>query len=128
MKAVKYLTTGLLTLLLTLGIVQTYGNPGTKSETIKFKVEMKSSDCQSKVQTGLNKTPGVEKAVADLATKTVTITYDPDKTNKDKLVKAVENMGYRTEYTSKDAKLGHDCPDEKGMKSGCSRTCTGDKK
>jgi len=45
------------------------------------------------------KEQGVQKAVADLETKIVTITFDADKTNQDKLGRShVEKCG-RTEFT-----------------------------
>lgn len=108
----------------------TYVNAGTtsKSTTLKMKVEMFCDNCQSKVQNGLSKAEGVEKATADLETKTVTITYNPELTNKDKLVKVVEGLGYRTEFTPKDAKIGHDCSDKGEKKENCSKKCSGEKK
>ena len=89
---------------------------------------MGCAKCQAKIQSGLSKTEGVEKVVADLPTKTVAITYNPEKTNKDKLVKAVEAMGYRTEFTPKDAKIANECTDMGDKKSNCSKSCTGEKK
>jgi periplasmic mercuric ion binding protein len=134
MKTIKYFATGIFTLILVMGMMQTYAGT-TKSETLKMKVEFTCASCQAKIQTGLGKTAGVEKAVADLSTKVVTITYDPSVTNKDKLVKAVEGLGYKTEFSSASAKPAHDCTDEKTPKgSNCSKTCpeakkcTGDKK
>jgi copper chaperone CopZ len=56
------------------------------------------------------KEPGVQKVVADVETKIVTITYDPEVTDQDKLVAAIENTGYRTELT----------PEEKKKKKACS--------
>jgi periplasmic mercuric ion binding protein len=135
MKTIKYLTTGVIALLLIVGMTRTYAGPASKSETIKMKVEFTCAGCQTKIQNGLGKTEGVEKAVADLSTKIVTITYDPAKTNKDKLVKAIEGLGYKTEFSAAGTKPGHDCTDEKGPKgSNCTKTCpeakkcTGDKK
>ncbi|MCX6252743.1 MAG: heavy-metal-associated domain-containing protein [Bacteroidetes bacterium] len=120
MKTIKHVAMSLVTLLFLFGTLQTNaGTPG-KSETLKIKVEMGCGSCQAKIQSGLGKTEGVEKAVADLATKTVTITYDPAKTNKDKLVKAIETLGYRTEFTAKDAKIGHSCSDKEMKEKNCS--------
>ncbi len=131
----KNIAAGIFTMIFLAGIMNSYAGVATKSETLKMKVEFTCASCQAKIQTGLSKTEGVEKAVADLSTKVVTITYDPAKTNKDKLVKAVENLGYKTEYSSTTTKPGHDCKDEKGPKgSNCAKTCpeakkcTGDKK
>lgn len=127
MKAIKSLAAGMLILFFLTGL--TYVNAGTtiKSETLKMKVEMSCGNCQAKIQTGLSKVDGVEKAVADLGTKTVTITYNPEKTNKEKLVKVVEDLGYRTEFTAKDAKIGHECL-ERGEMKDCSKKCAGGKK
>jgi len=128
MKVTKYVVTGMLILFFLAGLRQVNAGMTTKSETLKMKVEMFCANCQAKIQTGLSKADGVEKVVADLPTKTVTITYNPEKTNKEKLVKVVEDLGYRTEFTAKDAKIGHECS-EKGEKKGdCSKKCTGDKK
>jgi len=128
MKTIKYLATSMLMLFFMAGMMHVYAGTTTKSETLKMKVEMGCAKCQAKIQSGLSKTDGVEKAVADLETKTVTITYNPEKTNKDKLVKVVEGLGYRTEFTAKDAKIGHECSEKGEMKSDCSKKCTGDKK
>jgi periplasmic mercuric ion binding protein len=128
MKATKFLAAGMLIVFFMAGLQNLNAGSSTKTEVLKMKVEMSCANCQAKIQTGLSKAEGVEKAVADLDTKTVTITYNPDKTNKDKLVKVVEGLGYRTEFTPKDAKVGHDCTKESGEKKDCSKTCTGDKK
>jgi copper chaperone CopZ len=127
MKATKYLAAGMLIVFFMAGLQYVNAGSSTKTVVLKMKVEMSCANCQAKIQTGLSKAEGVEKAVADLDTKTVTITYNPDKTNKDKLVKVVEGLGYRTEFTAKDAKIGHDCTKD-GEKKDCSKTCTGDKK
>jgi copper chaperone CopZ len=128
MKITKYVAAGMLILFLTAGSRHVNAGITSKSETLKMKVEMFCGNCQTKIQKGLRNADGVEKAVADLETKTVTITYNPEKTNKDKLVKVVEDLGYRTEFTAKDSKIGHECS-EKGEKKGdCSKKCTGEKK
>jgi copper chaperone CopZ len=127
MKATKYLAAGLLIVFLMSGLKYVNASTTTKSETLKMKVEMSCANCQAKIQKGLNKSKGVENAIADLETKTVTITYNPEKTNKDKLVKVVEDLGYRTEFTAKDSKIGHECS-EKGEMKDCSKKCAGDKK
>jgi copper chaperone CopZ len=128
MKASKYLAAGMLIVFFMAGLLNVNAGAAAKSETLKMKVEMSCASCQAKIEKGLNKTKGVDKVVVDLASKTVTITYNPDKTNKDKLVKAVEDIGYRTEFTAKDSKVGHECIGEAEKKEGCSKPCTGDKK
>ena len=126
MKARNFIAAGMLIVFFMAGLMHAGATP--KSETLKMKVEMSCANCQAKIQTGLSKADGVEKATADLKTKTVTIKYNPDVTDKDKLVKVVEGLGYRTEFTPKDAKIGHDCSGEGEKKENCSKTCTGEKK
>jgi P-type Cu+ transporter len=128
MKATKFIAAGMLIVFFMAGALQVKAGAASKSETLKMKVEMSCANCQAKIEKGLNKTKGVDKVVVDLASKTVTITYNPDKTNKDKLVKAVEDIGYRTEFTAKDSKVGHECSGEAEKKEGCSKPCTGEKK
>jgi periplasmic mercuric ion binding protein len=124
MKMIKFFSAGLIALFLMTGVMNSSAGAATKSQTIKMKVNFTCAGCQTKIQNGLGKTEGVEKAVADLDTKVVTITFDPDKTNKEKLVKAIEDIGYTTEFSSKDAKAGHDCS---GKKEDCSKKCDGKK-
>jgi periplasmic mercuric ion binding protein len=124
MKMMKYFSASLMALFILVNVMQTTAAP-VKTKTLKMKVEFTCANCQAKIQTGLTKTDGVESAVADLKTKVVTITYDPAKTDKDKLVKVVEGLGYRTEFTAKDAPLSHECTDKK---EDCSKKCDGMKK
>jgi len=124
MKMIKYFSAGLVAIFLLTGVMNSNAGTSSKNQTVKLKVNFTCAGCQTKIQSGLGKTEGVEKAVADLDTKMVTITFDPEKTNKEKLVKAIEDMGYRTEMTAKDAKVSHDCS---GKKEDCSKKCNGKK-
>ena len=129
MKATKYLAAGMLIVFFMAGLRNANAGATSKNETLKMKVEMSCANCQAKIEKGLNKAKGVDKAVADLETKTVTITYNPAKTNKETLVKVVEDLGYRTEFTPKDSKIGHECSEkEKGEMKDCSKKCAGEKK
>lgn len=50
--------------------------------------------CPITIRKALNKVPGVTDAKASFDTKTATVTFDPDKTNVDALIKATTNAGY----------------------------------
>lgn len=50
--------------------------------------------CPITIRKALTKVPGVIKASADYDTKTATVTFDPDKTNTDTLIKTTANAGY----------------------------------
>ena len=118
MKIVKYFSVSLVALLFIVSGMRTVNaqNAAAKTSTLKMKVEVHCSDCKEKVTEGLKKVDGVKTVSVDVPTKMVEITYDPAKTNKEKLVKAVENIGYRTEFTPKDAKIKSCCASEKDGK------------
>lgn len=57
----------------------------------------------------LAKVDGVSKVTADLETKVVKIEYDPAKLNQEKLVAAIEKIGYKTEFSKEDTKINKAC-------------------
>ena len=83
---------------------------------LKIKVQMECENCKAKIEKELPKAEGVSKVAADLKTKIVTISYDPAKTNKDKLVAAIEKIGYKTEFSAANSPAKHDCSKECGKK------------
>ncbi|GAB6067373.1 hypothetical protein JCM13664_06910 [Methylothermus subterraneus] len=50
--------------------------------------------CPLTVQKALEKVPGVREAKVDFASKTATVTYDPDQTQPEALIQATTNAGY----------------------------------
>lgn len=50
--------------------------------------------CPITIRKALGKVPGVTDARASFDTKTATVTFDPDKTNVEGLIKATTNAGY----------------------------------
>lgn len=68
-----------------------------KTETVTFKTSMHCAKCEKKVSENI----GFEKGVKDLKTnldqKTVTVTFDPSKTNKEKIAAAIKKLGYTAE-------------------------------
>lgn len=81
----------------------------TKTEEIKIKVGFHCPNGKAMIEKELVKEDGVTSVVADLETKIVTIVYDPAKQNKDKLVAAIEKIGYTTEYTKEDTPVKKTC-------------------
>ncbi|MBO8138080.1 MAG: heavy-metal-associated domain-containing protein [Desulfotomaculum sp.] len=61
----------------------------------KIKVNgMSCGHCTAAVEKALRALPGVEKAAANLEEKSVTVTYDPGKTSREGIIKAIEEEGY----------------------------------
>ncbi|MFO7616755.1 MAG: heavy-metal-associated domain-containing protein [Bacteroidales bacterium] len=68
-----------------------------KTETMKVWVSMTCENCKAKVEKNIAFEKGVTGLEADLPTKTVTITYRADKTSPEKLDKALQKLGFKTE-------------------------------
>ncbi len=81
--------------------------------TVYFSVNPKMSceNCENKIKTNLRYEKGVKQIATCLGQQTVTVTYDPAKTNPDKLKAALKKIGYTATETSA----------PKGKHEGCSK-------
>ncbi len=59
-----------------------------KSVTVEFATNLDCAGCAKKIENTIPYEKGVKDVKIDIATKTVTVTYDPAKTNNEALVKA----------------------------------------
>lgn len=67
--------------------------------TAVFKVaQMKCENCVRKINNNIRFEKGLKDFHTDLKTKTVTITYDADKTNVEKLKKGFQKFHYEAEF------------------------------
>ncbi|MGL1893039.1 MAG: heavy metal translocating P-type ATPase [Spirochaetaceae bacterium] len=72
-------------------------------EIIQLNIQgMTCASCVAHVEKGIKKTTGIDMASVNLATEKATISYDPDKTNVDDIVKSVFNAGYSANIPNKD--------------------------
>ena len=76
---------------------QTRKETAKKTETMKCWVSMDCEVCQAKVEKNIPFEKGVTALAVDLPTKMVTVTYRPDKTTPEKLEKALQKLGFKTE-------------------------------
>ena len=83
----------------------------------KIKVNFQCENGKAQIERELAKTPGVKEVIASMETKEVTIKYVDGKTTKDDLVKAIEKIGYSTEFSKGAA----------ATKPSCSKSCAGDR-
>jgi copper chaperone CopZ len=72
-----------------------------KDKTMKCWVSMHCEGCKAKIDKNIAFEKGVKGLEADLATKTVTIKYNPKKTDAEKLEKAIQKLGFKTEVLEK---------------------------
>ena len=64
------------------------------TEEIKIKTSALCEMCKARIEKALAYQKGVKKAVLDLETKEVAVVYKPEKTNPEKLRKAIAKTGY----------------------------------
>lgn len=63
--------------------------------TVVFKVEqMECATCERKVKNNIKYEKGMKQFTTDLETRTITITYDPEKTNVEKLKAGFQKFKY----------------------------------
>ena len=74
-----------------------------KTETVTFKVSMHCKNCVSKITDNISFIKGVEDLKVSLDQKTVTITFNPAKTDEATLQKAIEKLGYTAEKVQEPA-------------------------
>ena len=68
--------------------------PKKETKTVVFNVGLHCQNCVKKVKENISFEKCVKALEVDLEKKTVTITYDPAKTNEATLRKAIEKLGY----------------------------------
>ena len=69
--------------------------PPARATEITLPIEgMTCASCVNRIERFLNRTPGVEEAVVNLATERATVRFLPDQTGRAELVRAVEAAGY----------------------------------
>ena len=71
-----------------------------KTETLKCWASLDCEKCVEKVEKNISFEKGVTDLKVDLPTKLITITYKPSKTSPDKLEKAIQKLGYKTEIVN----------------------------
>lgn len=68
-----------------------------KSVTVEFVTDIDCAGCAKKVTNTIPYEKGVKDVQVDVPTKTVTVTYDPAKTNNETLVKAFSKIKIKAE-------------------------------
>src|SRR5947209_16894152 len=72
--------------------------PATEEQTSQAQLALEGMTCAAcamRIEKGLKKVPGVKEASVNLATEQANITYDPEQTGIEQMVKKVEAVGYK---------------------------------
>lgn len=80
-----------------------------KSEEIKIKVFFHCPNGKATIEKELVKENGVISVSADVNSQIVIIKFDKKKQNKEKLVAAIEKIGYKTEFSKADVQPSKSC-------------------
>ena len=75
-----------------------------KEEQVVFSVSMDCHNCEQKVKKNIPYEKGVKDLSTDLEKRLVTIKYQTDKTDKAKLKKSIEKLGFTCEEVTNDGK------------------------
>ena len=75
-----------------------------KEEQVVFLVNMDCHSCEEKIKKNIPFEKGVKDLTTNLDKKLVTIKYQTSKTDKDKLKKAIEKLGFTCEEVKEQAK------------------------
>ncbi len=95
---------GMLAILVALAIPAAAKTP-KETETVVFTVQPKMScrNCETKIKSNLRFEKGVSKIVTSVPKQTVTISYDPAKTDIEHLTAAFAKIGYKATQASVEA-------------------------
>jgi copper chaperone CopZ len=96
MKTHKIITTMLALMALVVATTGTlYGQKADKkTETVEIKSSVVCGMCEERVKKDLAFEKGVKDVAVNLETKVISVTYRTDKTDKEKIKKAITNIGY----------------------------------
>ncbi len=86
-----------------------YGQSNQVEKVEKIKTGFHCPNGKALIEKEMMKVDGVVSVVADVETKIVTIKYIDGKTNREKLVKAIETIGYTTEDTKPGTTINKAC-------------------
>ena len=87
-----------------------------KTVVLNTAPEMHCSSCENKIKSNIRFEKGVKDIVTNLADKTVTVTYDADKTNVDKIIEGFKKIDYVATIATPKAE---GAPQAEQKKGGC---------
>lgn len=90
--------------LMTMAFFMAVAMNATDVKTVVLQANMSCENCANKIKENVRFEKGVKEIKTNVAEKTVTITYDADKTNVEKLIKGIAKVGYKATEVK-----GHEC-------------------
>ena len=75
-----------------------------KTETVTFDTSISCDNCKAKLEKHIPFEKGVKNMKVNVEKKTVEVTFDPAKTDKNKIDAAIEKLGYKSEEAKPEKK------------------------
>jgi copper chaperone CopZ len=82
-----------------------------KLDTVKIKTTAECDMCKNKIEKEVGLTKGVKKATLDLATRELTVIYNPNKTTLAKIKTVISNAGYDADEVKANNRAQKKLPD-----------------
>lgn len=67
---------------------------GVQTMVVTTKPQMHCAGCENKIKNGLKYEKGIKDIITSVPDQTVTVKYDPSKTNEENITEAFKKMGY----------------------------------
>ena len=94
----KILSTMLITLfIITMANLNSFAQEVKKYDECKIKVEANCNSCKAKIEKNMAFEKGIKNVNVNLDTKVATLKYKTEKTSPEKLLAAVQKLGYKAE-------------------------------
>jgi mercuric ion binding protein len=123
MKTIKMITSSIFMIILMMSASNSSAQEKATSAEVKIKTSAVCDMCKETIEKNLAFEKGIKKSVLDVDSKIVTVTYNPQKTNVEKIRLAIAKIGYDADdvpaskkaYDKLDAccKKGAVCDDKK---------------
>jgi periplasmic mercuric ion binding protein len=104
MKTTKSMIAGIFALLFIFSSVKLMAQTETKFSEVKIKTSAVCGMCKDRIEKALAYEKGVKQSVLNLEDKVVTVTFDADKTNPDKIRLCLSKTGYDADQVAADPK------------------------
>jgi cation transport ATPase len=82
-----------------------------KLDTVKIKTSAECDMCKTKIEKEVGLTKGVKRATLDLATRELTVIYNPSKTTVAKIKTVISNAGYDADEVKANNRAKNKLPD-----------------
>lgn len=84
----------IMVLFMAIPVIVTAQEKDKKTETVKFSTSIDCENCVNKIMTNLPFEKGIKDVKCDLETREVTVTYQKNKNDTEKIQRAIEKLGY----------------------------------